>query len=128
MENNQLTNEIIGAFYAVYNTLGYGFLEKVYEKAMVIELRKRNIECVAQYLIEVNYHGEKIGHYYADILVKNLIVLELKASEFINKNDEFQLINYLKGSDKEIGFLMNFGKTPEFRRKIYSNSRKIINE
>ena len=118
------TELVIGCFYKVYNTLGYGFLEKVYERALLIELRKQGLTCEAQTPILVYYDGERVGEYFADILINDELILELKASETIVMDHELQLINYLKASNVEVGFLMNFGRKPEIRRKIFSNLRK----
>ncbi len=121
MKHHDKTKKIINAFYKVYNTLGYGFLEKVYQNALYIELCNNGFRCQAQYPIQVYYQEQKVGDYYADILVDNNIILELKAAETLCEENEFQLINYLKATDIEIGLLLNFGKKPEFKRKIYSN-------
>jgi len=119
------TRLIIKCFYEVYNTLGYGFLEKVYENALCNELRLNGFYCERQKKIDVFYKGELVGEYYADILVDNEIILELKAAESICEEHEFQLINYLKATEIEIGLLLNFGKKPEVRRKIFTNDKKI---
>jgi GxxExxY protein len=121
----EITHEIINAFYAVYNKLGYGFLEKVYEKSLVIELRKRNFVCEAQSQINVLYDGETVGLYFADILVNEIIIIEIKATENICSEHETQLINYLKATKMEVGLLFNFGKRPQFKRKIYLNENKF---
>ncbi|MDX1586775.1 MAG: GxxExxY protein [Balneolaceae bacterium] len=125
MLHKEVTGTIIKSFYNVYNKLGYGFLEKVYEKALIIELEKRGLNCVSQYPIEVRYKGRIVGDYFADIFVGNCIIVEIKASEFINLEHELQLINYLRATDTEIGLLLNFGKKPEFRRKIYTNNNNV---
>lgn len=126
MLHEELTNKIINAFYTVYNTLGYGFLEKVYENAMMIELKKMGLNGSKQIPIKVFYDEFKVGDYYADIIVEDLIILELKAMERISENHEYQLINYLKATEIEIGLLLNFGEKPEFKRKIFTNDRKRI--
>ena len=118
------TEKIIKCFYETYNTLGYGFLEKVYENALLKELKDNGYQCESQKMIAVNYKGNKVGEYYADILVDNEIILELKAAENICKEHEYQLINYLKATDIEIWLLLNFGEKPEIRRKIFTNDRK----
>ena len=117
-----LTKKIIKAFYNVYNTLGYGFLEKVYENAMLIELRKMGLNVVQQQRIVVFYEGIKVGDYFADLIVENKVIVELKASKNICDEDGFQLINYLKATEIEVGLLFNFGKEPEFKRKVFSNT------
>ena len=117
----ELTNSIIKCFYEVYNSLGYGFLEKVYEMALYNELSSNGLYCERQRKIEVFYKNNLVGEYFADILVENKVILELKAAESICQEHEFQLINYLKATDIEIGLLLNFGKKPEIRRKIFTN-------
>lgn len=121
-----LTDAIIKTFYDVYNELGYGFLEKVYQNSLYLELRARGFQVEAQKQIKVYFKGIEVGEYYADLVVNDTIILELKAAEGIVEEFEFQLINYLKGTDKEIGLLLNFGKKPEFRRKVFENSRKKL--
>ena len=121
------TRKIIKCFYEVYNTLGYGFLEKVYETSMFYELTANGFKCERQKKIDVFYKGNIVGEYYADILVDDVIILELKATEKICEEHEFQLINYLKATNIELGLLLNFGKKPEIRRKIFTNDRKIHN-
>ncbi len=124
--NHNLTDKIIKCFFKVYNKLGYGFLEKVYENSLFLELSKSGLHCEKQKAIKVYYDHQVVGNYYADLIVENEIILELKASEFIIEEHELQLINYLKSTELEIGLLLNFGKTPEFRRKIFTNDRKRI--
>lgn len=121
---NELTSLILKTYYEVYNELGYGFLEKVYQNALLIELRNKGLEVTPNKKIKVYYKGENVGDYYADIIVNDTVVLELKAAEYIIDQFENQLLNYLKGTDCEVGLLLNFGKKPEFRRKIYENKRK----
>lgn len=104
--------------------LGFGFLEKVYENAMRIELNKAGLKVEQQKNIKVYYADEIIGDYYADLLVNNKIIIELKASESLCHDHELQLINYLKATKIEVGLLLNFGKRAEFKRKIYTNDLK----
>ena len=101
------------------------FLEKVYENAHLYELRNHGLDCEKQKPIKVYYEQIQVGDYYADIIVNECIILELKATESIAKEHEFQLINYLKATEIEIGLLLNFGKNPEFKRKIFTNNKKI---
>ncbi len=122
----ELSEKIIICFYKVYNTLGYGFLEKIYEKSLEIELKKNGIRVETQKPIKVYYEGNLVGDYFADMLVEDKIILELKAAETIIEEHEFQLINYLKATNIEIGLLLNFGKKPEVRRKIFTNNRKHL--
>lgn len=124
--HKDLTDAIIKAFYDVYNELGYGFLEKVYQNSLFLELRSRGFQVEAQKQIKVHFKGIEVGEYYADLLVNDTVILELKAAEFVVEEFEYQLINYLKGTDKEVGLLLNFGKKPEFRRKVFENSRKKL--
>jgi GxxExxY protein len=123
--HNELTSLIIKTFYDVYNELGHGFLEKVYQNALLIELKNKGLEVTSNEKIKVYYKGENVGDYYADIIVNNTVVLELKAAECIVEAFENQLLNYLRGTDCEVGLLLNFGKKPEFRRKIFENKRKL---
>ncbi|MGB3459580.1 MAG: GxxExxY protein [Halobacteriota archaeon] len=120
----ELTEEIISIFYRVYNKLGYGFLEKVYENAMMMELKKAGFPAVSQYAIKVLYEGEVIGEYYADILVEDKVIVEIKAARSLVKENEAQLLNYLKATDIEVGLLVNFGTKPEVKRKAFDNLRK----
>lgn len=119
------TDQIISAFYDVYNALGYGFLERVYQNALYLELRRRGFNCEAQYKIKVFYQGTEVGEYYADIIVNDHVILELKAVDSLSREHELQLVNYLKATHIEVGLLLNFGEHPQVRRKIYSNERKI---
>jgi GxxExxY protein len=121
-----LTSRIISGFYKVYNTLGFGFLEKVYENALKIELEKMGFIVERQKSINVYYDEILVGEYYADLIVDGKIILELKAAESLIEEHELQLINYLKATEMEIGLLLNFGKRPEIRRKIFSNLRRSV--
>ena len=118
------TEEIIAAFYEVYNSLGYGFLERVYQNALFTELQYRGFDCKAQHQIKVYYKGKEVGEYFADILVNDCIILELKACVQLLREHELQLVNYLKATKIEVGLLLNFGEQPQIRRKVFSNHRK----
>ena len=118
--HSDLTDKIINCFYTVYNKLGYGFLERVYEKSLCIELRNAGLEVEAQFPIDVYYENELVGEYYADIVVENKVILELKAIESLNLVHGNQLLNYLKATDVELGLLLNFGIKPEIKRKIHT--------
>ena len=122
--HKELTERIIQCFYVVYNTLGYGFLENVYQNALYIELKKNGFTCEAQKDIKVYYDSQCVGNYRADLIVDNLIILELKAAEELNTAHALQLLNYLKATNYEVGLLLNFGKKPEIRRKIFQNIYK----
>ncbi len=121
MKHDWLTSVIIKAYYNVYNKLGYGFLEKVYENAMLLELEKLGLFCERQKQIKVFYDGKEIGNYFADIVVEGEVILELKAASDLRKENEIQLLNYLKATEIEVGLLFNFGEKPEFKRKIFTN-------
>ena len=122
--HQELSSNIISCFYKVYNTLGFGFLEKVYENALLIELTKSGLFVERQKPIKVHYEEQLVGEYFTDIIVENKIILELKAAESLIEEHELQLINYLKATDIELGLLLNFGKKPEIRRKIFSNNQR----
>jgi len=122
--HEELTNAIIKTFYEVYNELGYGFLEKVYQNSLYLELKNKGYKVEAQKRIAVFYKGTEVGEYYADLIVEDSVILELKASDYIVKDFENQILNYLRGTDCEVGLLLNFGRKPEFRRKIFENHRK----
>ena len=119
--HSEITDKIIKAYYIVYNTLGYGFLEKVYENALFLELREMNLFVEKQKPIKVYFKESQVGEYYADWIVSESVIVELKAAEKLCEEHEYQLINYLKATDIEVGLLLNFGKIPQIKRKIYSN-------
>src|SRR5262249_10861308 len=122
--HSDLTEVILKAFYHVYNKFGYGFLEKVYENALALTLRKRGLAVEQQKPVTVEFEGEPVGEYFADLLVANCVILELKAADAINAAHEAQLLNYLKATNIEVGFVLNFGPKAEFRRKVFTNDRK----
>ncbi len=118
---SDITSLVLKAFFNVYNELGYGFLEKVYENALVIELRGLGLEVEQQVPIKVLYGKKIVGDYFADIVVNELVILELKAIEKLNSIHEVQLVNYLKATDIEVGLLLNFGKEPQYKRRVLMN-------
>lgn len=120
----ELTDKIIKAFYTVYNKLGYGFLEQVYENAMIIELKNNGLYADNQVKVNVYYEGENVGDYFADLVVEGLVIVELKACESVIEQHEAQLLNYLKATEIEVGLLLNFGKSPQVKRKAFSNKFK----
>jgi len=126
MLHEEITSQIIKAFYKVNNTLGFGFLEKVYENSMKLELMNLGLKVEQQKNIRVYYEGKEIGDYYADLLVNDCVIVELKVADILCEEHEAQLINYLKATKIEVGLLMNFGKKAEFRRKIFSNENKSV--
>ena len=123
--HQEITDCILKSFYKVYNELGFGFLEKVYENALMIELRNNNLQCSQQAPIKVYYQQSQVGIYFADILVENKIILELKAGEGgIILEHELQLVNYLKATEYEVGLILFFGEKPTIKRKIFTNNNK----
>jgi GxxExxY protein len=123
-KHSVLTEQIIGAFYTVYSSLGYGFLENVYVKALMIELKKREMNPRDELPIHVYYDGQLIGEYFADIVVNDLVILEIKAAKSLVIEHEAQLLNYLKATPYEVGLLLNFGPKPETKRRSFDNNRK----
>jgi GxxExxY protein len=118
--HSELTGKIIGAAFEVYNLLGYGFLEKIYENSLVKELQINGLDVKAQYPIKVKYKGEGVGEYYADIFVEDKVIIELKTGEIINPLHEAQLINYLKATGTKLGLLINFSpKKCEYKRFVF---------
>jgi GxxExxY protein len=122
--HTDLTRQIIGAFYVVYNSLGYGFLEKVNENALALELRELGMTVEQQKPITVYYAGQPVGEYSADLVVNDAVIVELKADRQLADQHEAQLLNYLKATPLEVGLLLNFVPKPEIKRKSHSNSRK----
>ncbi|MCF6183640.1 MAG: GxxExxY protein [Bacteroidales bacterium] len=122
--HSDITGKILKAFYNVYNKLGFGFLEKVYEKSMLIELRKLGLKAENQKQIKVYYDNAEVGEYYADIIVNNCIIIELKAAENLIPEHEAQLVNYLRATEIEVGLLLNFGKTPQKIRRVLTKEYK----
>jgi GxxExxY protein len=123
-KHGELTEQIIGAFYDVYNSLGYGFLEKVYENALAIELGGRGLVVAQQAPIVVRYRGKVIGEHFADLIVQDIVIVELKAARALTPEHEAQLLNYLKATEYEVGLLLNFGPKATFKRKAFDNERK----
>jgi GxxExxY protein len=124
MLEQELSEQILGAFFKVYRTLGYGFLESVYANSLAIELRRREVEVRREVLADVSYEGAHVGSYKIDLLVGNRIMIEIKSTRLLSAADERQLLNYLKATSIEIGFLFHFGPEPHFRRRIWTNDRK----
>jgi GxxExxY protein len=118
MKHMELTEKIIQAFFTVYNTLGYGFFENVYENAMFIELTEMGLNVEKQKKVQIFYKGYLVGSYFADMIVENVVVCEFKSNEVLYIDDEKQLLNYLKGTSFETGLLLNFGIKAEVKRKM----------
>jgi len=127
LKHQEITNGILHAFFkVVYPQLGYGFLEKVYENAMMIALPALGLKVQQQVKIPVYFQGRGVGEYFADLLVEEKVIVELKAVSQLTNECEAQLLNYLRATPYEVGLLLNFGRKPEFLRKAYNNDRKVI--
>jgi len=124
MKHEEITEKIIQAFYKVYNTLGFGFLEKVYLNALYLELLTLGLKVEKEKKILVYYFGNIVGDYNADLIVEDIVAVELKANESLVEENEHQLVNYLKATTIEVGLLLNFGKRPQVKRKIFDNDKK----
>ena len=122
--HSEITDKILNAFYFVYNKLGYGFLEKVYENALLIKLKEFGFSVEQQKNIKVFFEGKVVGEYFADLIVDKKVIVELKVAENLCDEHYFQLINYLKATEMEVGLLLNFGKEPQTKRAIFTNDRK----
>ncbi len=122
--HSDITKSIIGTFYEVYNELGHGFIESVYENSLAIALRDKGYDVYQQIAIPVWFRGTKVGDFDADILVNKLVLLELKVARSIEDAHIAQLLNYLKATPIEVGLLLNFGPRPEFKRVAFANERK----
>jgi GxxExxY protein len=122
--HKSITDIILKVYYEVYNELGYGFLEKVYQNAMYFELQSLGYKVEAQKQIKVYFKKQLVGEYYSDLLVEDKVIVELKATELLMNVHIAQIMNYLKGTPIEVGLLLNFGEKPEFKRFIYTNDRK----
>jgi GxxExxY protein len=119
--HSDLTGKILKCFFAVYNGLGFGFLEKVYENALKMELEMAGLEVKAQKPIHVMYKGGVVGEYFPDLLVENRVIVEIKSVSDLNDEHEAQLINYLAATKIEVGLLLNYGPKPQYMRKIHTN-------
>lgn len=122
--HHSITDTILKVYYEVYNELGHGFLEKVYQNAMYFELKERGLKVESQKQIKVYFKRQLVGEYYSDLLVEDKVIVELKASELLMNAHVAQIINYLKATPIEVGLLLNFGEEPEFKRLIYTNNKK----
>ncbi len=122
----ELSGKVIGIFYEVYNELGHGFLESVYEQALSIAMAEHGIFFQRQIAIPVWFHRQQIADFRADLLIENKLIVELKAGRAIEPAWEKQLLNYLRATELEVGLLLNFGPTAQFRRFVFDNERKQI--
>ena len=124
LKHVELTEKIIGVFYAVYNEMGHGFLKSVYESCMKLALEGAGLKVERQVPIEVYFGGQQVGVFFADLVVEGLVILELKAVRAIDPAHEAQLLNYLRATEFEVGLLLNLGPKPEFKRLAFDNDRK----
>jgi GxxExxY protein len=124
IKHKELTDKVLKAFYKVYNALGYGFLEKVYENALLLELDSAGLRVTRQQPIKVYYQGSLVGNYFADLVLENKVIIELKVADAICDAHIAQLRNYLRATEIEVGLLLNFGTNPQFARKFFSNASK----
>jgi GxxExxY protein len=120
----ELTDAIIAVFYEVYNELGSGFLESIYHQAMKIALMEKGMEVAIEVPVSVFFRQQKVGDFRADLVVNNLVLLELKALQSIEKIHEQQILHYLKATSLEVGLLLNFGPNPQIRRSVFDNAQK----
>jgi GxxExxY protein len=121
-----LTQQIIGVYYEVYNELGAGFLESVYQKSLVLALESAGLKVCSRIDIPVWFRGHQVGQFEGDLLVEQCVLLELKAARALGSAHQAQLLNYLRATEIEVGLLLNFGPKPEFKRVVFDNSRKRI--
>ena len=128
LKHSELTEKIIGVFYCVYNELGYGFLESTYAQALVVALEESGLRAAREVPVAVWFRGRKVGQYYADLMVEDVVLLELKAARALESAHEAQLLHYLRATEMEVGLLLNFGHRPQFRRLLFDNERKKIRE
>ncbi len=124
LKHREITEQIIQSFYRVYHVLGHGFLEKVYENSMAVELRERGLSVQQQAPIRVLYDGHIVGEYFADLLVDGSVIVEIKAAQNLTDEHFAQIINYLKATGIEVGLLLNFGPKPEVRRKVFETAKE----
>jgi GxxExxY protein len=122
---SDITERVIGVFFAVYNELGAGFVESVYQNAMALALRESGLKVEQQYPLTVSFRGETVGEFRVDLLVEETVVLELKAVAQLTPTHEVQLVNYLKATGAPVGLLLNFGRNAQFKRRVLSQSEKI---
>ena len=132
MEENKkhwdLTDLIIKGFFKVYNKLEFGFLEKVYQNSLCIQMAKLGLSCEKNFPIDVYFDNQVVGTYFADIIINRSVIIEVKAAECLCEAHEAQLTNYLRATDIEVGMLLNFGKKPEYKRKVFSSRFKNLNK
>src|SRR5687767_14685259 len=122
----ELTQKIIGVFYEVYNELGTGFLESVYQKSLALALETAGLAVCSRVDIPVWFRGHQVGNFEGDLLVEKCVLLELKATRALDSSHQAQLLNYLRATEIEVGLLLNFGPRPEFKRLAFDNSKRRV--
>jgi GxxExxY protein len=122
----KITKEIFESFFVVYNELGKGFLESVYQNALAVALDERGVPNLREAPLDVFFHGARVGAFKADLLVADCVIVEIRVTPAITVSHEAQLLNYLRSCPIEVGMLLNFGPEAKFRRLIYTNSRKVL--
>ncbi|HEY7058425.1 MAG TPA: GxxExxY protein [Vicinamibacterales bacterium] len=122
--HSELTERIIGVYHDVYSELGYGFLEKLYQRAMTIALREAGLSVSRDTRFDVMFRGHCLGQFFADLIVENRVLLEIKATSALQPSDEAQVLNYLRASTIELALLLNFGPKRELKRRVLTNDRK----
>lgn len=125
-KHSEITDKIIKVFFEVYNELGHGFLDSVYERSLEIALTSLRLKVCRQIQIPVLFRGQPVGDFTADMLVADCVLLELKAARTLDSSHQAQLLNYLRATGIEVGLLLNFGLKPEFKRLIFDSPRKAI--
>lgn len=123
-KHTELTARILKVFFSVYNELGFGFIESVYERAMEIALTQEGLRVERQLALTVWFRGQQVGDFRADTVVDGAVLLEIKAARRLDSSHEAQTLNYLRATDIEVALLLNFGPKPEFRRLVFDNERK----
>lgn len=124
--HGEISHEILGAFFRVHSALGHGFLEAVYRRALAQEIQRRGLAVATEVPYTIEFNGEKVGDYRADLVVAGKVIVECKAAEYLTVAHEAQLLNYLGASGIELGLLLNFGARASFRRLICSSPRKPL--
>lgn len=124
MERDEITGKVVGCFYEVYNVLGHGFLEKVYSNALACEFERAGLNFVKEFPINVSYKGDSVGDYFADFLVEGEVVVEVKSMIGVGNVHNAQVLNYLKATGKDVGLILNLGKSAEVKRVIFESARK----
>jgi GxxExxY protein len=125
LQRDPVTHRILGAYFGVYRELGFGFLEAVYRRSLVVMLKRMGAQVCEEVRVPVRFKGELVGSYRADLVVDGAVIVEVKTAEALNPAHRAQLLNYLKATPIEVGMLLNFGPTPSFERLVFANARKV---